>query len=176
MEGDGSERKTYMNLFNTFKTTAPTLNSRWLPFWNMQTTSRLYSAELQQQQQQLTPHHYASQTGSLLSEPFWGGGGIISNTKLCVCTSNTRGKLWLLNWGGGQARVSLCAPKKPKHFLFGPELIQNMERNYWMAEWLLRTIIAVIRWNSSVVSYDSHVVGVLALEGKKWFMRNAPRW
>lgn len=40
------------------------LHSWWLPFWNMQTTSRTYSAELQQQ---LTPHHHASQTLALSS-------------------------------------------------------------------------------------------------------------
>lgn len=82
------------------------LHSWWLPFWNMRTTSRLYSAELREQ---LTPHHHAAQTVSLLSESLWGRKKIISNTKLCVCTSNTRGKLWLPELGGGQARVSLCA-------------------------------------------------------------------
>ncbi len=44
---------------------------------------------------------------------------IISNTQLCVCTSNTRGKLWLPELGGGQARVSLCA-KETKALPLGP--------------------------------------------------------
>lgn len=45
-----------------------------------------------------------------------------------------------LNWGEARPGPP-CVPKKPKHFLFGPELTQNMEWNYWMVEWLLRTII-----------------------------------
>lgn len=51
-------------------------------------------------------------SGSLLSEPLWARERekkFISNTKLCVCTSNTRGKLWLPELGDGQARVLLCA-------------------------------------------------------------------
>lgn len=149
------------------------LHSWWLPFWNMQTTSRLYSAELQQQQQQLTPHHYASQTGSLLSEPLWGRKKKLYQTPNSVFAQATReANFDSLNWG--EARPgSRCVPKKPEHFLFGPELTQNTERNYWMAEWMLRTIVAVIRWNSSVVSsYDSHVVGaqVLAEKSCLWEM------
>lgn len=108
----------------------PPPHPQWLPFWNMQTTSRLHSAELLQP---LAPHHHASQTGSLLSEPIWGRKKNISNTKLCVCSRKTRGKLWLpeLGWGGGGRLGSHCVPKKPKHFLFGPEFTENMERNYW---------------------------------------------
>lgn len=54
-----------------------------------------------------------------------------------------------LNWGEARPGPP-CVPKKPKHFLFGPECTQNMEWNYWMVEWLVRMIIAVIQWNSSL--------------------------
>lgn len=85
--------------------------------------------------QPLAPHHHASQTGSLLSEPIRGRKKNISNTKLCVCTRKTRGKLWLPELGGwgveGGRLGSHCVPKKPKHFLLGPEFTKNMERNYW---------------------------------------------
>lgn len=116
------------------------LHSWWLPFWNMQTTSRLYSAELQEQ---LTPHHHAAQTVSLLSESLWRRKKKSYQTPNSVFAQVTReANFDSLNWG--EARPgSCCVPKKPKHFLFGPELTQNKERNNWMVEWLPRTIIAV---------------------------------
>ena len=95
------------------------------------TTSRLYCAELQQQ---LTPHHHAPHTGSLLSQPLGGRKKInyIKHQALCLHMQHERQTLTHWIWGREQAGVS-CVPKKPKHFLFGPEFAQNMEWNYWMA-------------------------------------------
>lgn len=105
------KKKNSFNLFNALckywtEKSFNSLHAGWLPFWNMQTTSRLYSVEMQQQ---LTPYHHAPHTGSLLSEPHQGRKKITSNTNHCVCTSNTRGKLWLPELGRGQARVLLWA-------------------------------------------------------------------
>lgn len=92
---------------------------------------------------------------------------IISNIKLVFAQATREANFDSLN--RGESRIGPHrVPKKPKHFLFGHELPENMEWNYWMVEWLLRAIIAVIWWNNSVVSsYDSHVVGAQYLEGKE---------
>lgn len=87
------KEKNSFNFFNALcqrwtEKSSNSLHGGWLPFWNMQTTSRLYSAEMQQQ---LTPYHHAPQTVSLLSEPHQGRKkNYIKHQSLCLHKQHER--------------------------------------------------------------------------------------
>lgn len=154
--GQRGVKKIYINKYDALchsckDNRSDSLHSRWLPFWNMQTTSRLYSAELQQQ---LTPHHRASQTGSLLSEPLWGRKkNYIKHQTLCLHKQHERQTL--TPWIGGRPGQGLAVCQRNQ----STSSLALNSRKTWsrITEW--RTDC----WGQSSLSFDEIALSLAAM-------------